>query len=335
MPSPHPRRPRPHAEPADVLPVLVASGWTPRREPGAPGGVVASDATGAVCEVARVEVPAEPGARAALVEHLDALSQDHEHLAGVRGVLQAGESSLVVLVDHVDGLPLDELAGAREPFRAAEAVTVLVPVAQGLAALHRDARVHGGLDAACVRVTPGGRAVLRPPLAPATGTSADDVRDLARLVLGLVPPPASSHPSYAGPEDPAEARDLAALHAELAAALRDDPEARPAAGTFAARSYDAVEPRPVPLPEAARPWARAATRVRVGPRPPPPRRAGRGGWRDRRGRDDGRAPGGGWPPRRRPPVVAPRRRGRRPRGPWGRASRSSSGRRPSWPPSSS
>jgi len=252
MPSPHPRRPRPHAEPADVLPVLVASGWTPRREPGAPGGVVASDATGAVCEVARVEVPAEPGARAALVEHLDALSQDHEHLAGVRGVLQAGESSLVVLVDHVDGLPLDELAGAREPFRAAEAVTVLVPVAQGLAALHRDARVHGGLDAACVRVTPGGRAVLRPPLAPATGTSADDVRDLARLVLGLVPPPASSHPSYAGPEDPAEARDLAALHAELAAALRDDPEARPAAGTFAARCYDAVEPRPVTMPEAAR-----------------------------------------------------------------------------------
>ncbi|MFE6235196.1 hypothetical protein [Cellulosimicrobium sp. NPDC057862] len=236
----------------DLAPVLGAAGWSVRREPGADGGVVAYDDAGAVCEVARLEVPEGPALRAALVEHLHALSEDHEHLVAVRGVVEAGESSLVVLTDHVDGLRLDELAAAREPFRAAEAVTVLVPVAQGLARLHQDGRAHGSLDASAVVVTPSGRAVLRPALAPAHRTAADDVRDLARLVLDLVPPPASSHPSSPVTADPEEARDLAALHAELAIALRDEPSARPAAGTFAARCYDAVEPRPVVMPDAAR-----------------------------------------------------------------------------------
>ncbi|WP_205203186.1 hypothetical protein [Cellulosimicrobium cellulans] len=213
---------------------------------------MAHDDSGAVCEVARLDVPQGPGGRAALVEHLHALSEPHEHLVAVHGVLEAGESSLVVLTDHVEGLRLDELAAAREPFRAAEAITVLVPVAQGLAALHRDGRVHGCLDAASVVVASSGRAVLRAPLTPSSGAPADDVRDLARLVLDLVPAPASSHPSYRTTVDPEEARDLAALHAELAVALRDDPSARPAAGTFAARCYDAVEPRPVVMPDAAR-----------------------------------------------------------------------------------
>ncbi|WP_264032313.1 hypothetical protein [Cellulosimicrobium sp. SH8] len=253
MPLPTSRRARPPVESvADLVPVLAAAGWSVRREPGATGGIVASDAVGTVCEVTRLTVPEEPGARAALVEHLRALSEDHEHLVAVRGVVEAGEASLGVLTDHVDGLRLDELAAAREPFRAAEAVTVLVPVAQGLAALHRDGRVHGGLDAASVVVSAGGRAVLRPSLEPARGTAADDVRDLARLVLDLVPPPASSHPSYRASGDPDDARDLTALHAELAVALRDEPSARPAAGTFAARCYDAVEPRPVVMPDAAR-----------------------------------------------------------------------------------
>ncbi len=253
MPSSTSRQPRTPVETVvDLVPVLGAAGWPVRREPGAPGGVVAYDDAGTVCEVARLDVPEGPGLRAALVEHLHALSEDHEHLVAVRGVVEAGESSLVVLTDHVDGLRLDELAAAREPFRAAEAVTVLVPVAQGLAALHRDGRAHGSLDAACVVVASSGRAVLRPPLTPSSGAPADDVRDLARLVLDLVPPPASSHPSYQANADPEEARDLAALHAELAVALRDEPSARPAAGTFAARCYDAVEPRPVVMPDAAR-----------------------------------------------------------------------------------
>ncbi|MFH6691313.1 hypothetical protein QVL82_21110, partial [Cellulosimicrobium funkei] len=180
------------------------------------------------------------------------LGGEHDHLAAVRGVVAGDGSSLAVLVDHVGGLRLDELAAAREPLRAGEAVTVLVPVAQALTALHREGRSHGALDATSVVVAPDGRTVLRPPLAPTTASSADDVRDLARTVLGLVPPPASSHPAHAAPPDPDEARALAALHAELAVALRDEPAARPAVGTFAARCYDAVELQPIVMPDPAR-----------------------------------------------------------------------------------
>ncbi|MGB2558457.1 hypothetical protein [Cellulosimicrobium cellulans] len=266
------RRPRPPGPSvADLGPALAAAGWSLRREPGAVGGVVARDAAGTVCEVALLAAPADPGARAALVEHLRGLGGEHEHLAAVRGVVAADGSSLAVLVDHVGGLRLDELAAAREPLRAGEAVTVLVPVAQALTALHREGRSHGVLDAASVVVAPDGRTVLRPPLAPTTASSADDVRDLARTVLGLVPPPASSHPAHAAPPDPDEARALAALHAELAVALRDDPAARPAVGTFAARCYDAVEPQPIVMPDPARLVAGALAGRRA-PRPAVPGR---------------------------------------------------------------
>ncbi|PTU56904.1 hypothetical protein DBB34_06165 [Sphaerisporangium cinnabarinum] len=268
------RRPRPPgASTADLGPVLAAAGWSLRREPGAVGGTVACDAAGTACEVALLTVPEDPGERAALVEHLRGLGEEHEHLAVVRGVVAAGGSSLAVLLDHVGGLRLGELAAAREPLRAGEAVTVLVPVAQALTALHREGRSHGRLDATSVVVTSGGRVVLRPPLAPTTASTADDVRDLARTVLGLVPPPTSSHPAHAAPLDPDEARALAALHAELAVALRDEPAARPAVGTFAARCYDAVEPRPIAMPDAARLVAGALAGRRTPPSGVPGRRA--------------------------------------------------------------
>ncbi|WP_144722518.1 hypothetical protein [Cellulosimicrobium sp. TH-20] len=270
------RRPRPPGPSvADLGPALAAAGWSLHREPGAVGGVVARDAAGTVCEVALLAAPADPGARAALVEHLRGLGGEHDHLAAVRGVVAGDGSSLAVLVDHVGGLRLDELAAAREPLRAGEAVTVLVPVAQALTALHREGRSHGALDATSVVVAPDGRTVLRPPLAPTTASSADDVRDLARTVLGLVPPPASSHPAHAAPPDPDEARALAALHAELAVALRDEPAARPAVGTFAARCYDAVEPQPIVMPDPARLVAGALVGQRATRPAVPGRRAAR------------------------------------------------------------
>ena len=247
--APHRRLAAPPPEP--VVAALAAAGWHVGARPGAPGGVVARGPAGEVCTVDVVDVPAEPGARAALVEHLHALAGGGDHLAAVRAVVEAGDGALAVLTDHVDGLRLDELAAARGPLRAGEAVTVLVPVAQALASLHRHGRAHGALDAGAITVAGDGRAVVHPPLRPGAGSPADDVRDLARVVVGLVPPPASSHPAAAG-TPPDDALALAALHAELVRALRDDPGTRPAAGTFAARCYDAVEPEPLAMPDPAR-----------------------------------------------------------------------------------
>lgn len=236
----------------EVRAALDAAGWHVRDHPGRHGDLLARDASGSECAVGLVHVPEDPAARAALVAHLEALGHDDEHLAAVRAVVEVGDAGLAVLTQHVEGLRLDELAAARGPFSAGEAVTVLVPVAQALAALHRTGRAHGRLGPGAVTLSADGRAVVHPPLEPASGTAEDDVRDLARLVVDLVPPPVSSHPAAAGaPADPEEAHALASLHAELVVALRDDPRGRPAAGTFAARCYDAAGPQPVTMPDPA------------------------------------------------------------------------------------
>ncbi|MCB7135486.1 hypothetical protein [Cellulosimicrobium marinum] len=322
-PAPWPRRdPRPSdptpsepAVPAPVAAALAAAGWSVRDRPGAPSGVVAAGSDGTLCTIHLLDVPEGPTARAALVEHLHGLPTDEQHLAAVRQVLDAGTGTLAVLVEHADGLGLDELVAAREPLDPGEAVTLVVPVAQALAALHRTGRVHGSLDARAVTVAPDGRAVVRPPLTPPGGTPADDVRDLARLVLDVVPPPASSHPAAPSHSlDPARAAALAALHAELVAALRDDPAARPAAGTFAARCYDAVPPSPLVMPDPARLVATAlgSRRVLAAPAAVSGRGTGEGGTPPgRRAAREARAGRSGSPtPGPTPVPRRPRRAGR-------------------------
>ncbi|MBD5788007.1 hypothetical protein IF650_17765 [Cellulosimicrobium terreum] len=242
---------------------LEAHGWTRAVRSGPVGQDVVVNGDGRRCDVTYVPVPADAAERDGLVEHLRGLAEEDEHLVTVRAVLESAEGELAVLTDHHPGLRLDELAAARGPFAAGEAVTVLVPVAQGLVTLHRSGRAHGALDARAVVVEPDGRAVLRVPLVPVPGTGPDDVRRLARLVVDLVPSAASAHPDAVGVDDPGESADLAALHAELVAALRDDPAARPAVGTFAARCFDAVEVRPVQMPDPARLVANALAPARA------------------------------------------------------------------------
>ncbi|MBD8077536.1 hypothetical protein [Cellulosimicrobium arenosum] len=238
---------------------------------------------GRTCDVSYVPVPHDVVDRERLVEHLHALMVEDEHLVTVRAVLESGSDELAVLTDHHPGLTLDELAAARRPLAAGEAVTVLVPVAQALVALHRADRVHGALGTRSVVLGPDGRAVVAVPLVPVAGTEADDVRDLAQLVVDLVPAPASSHPTFERAADPQEALRLDALHAELVEALRDDPRARPAAGTFAARCYDAAPPCPLEMPDPARLVANAfaPTGLRQTQAPGAARRAERGGARRR------------------------------------------------------
>ncbi|WP_265523676.1 hypothetical protein [Oerskovia flava] len=277
-------RPEPSAlhEPPAALTALAADrAWILRRPrtlaPRTPWVVVTPEEE--TYDVTLLTAPPSDDARARLAERLDLLrSVDHEHMAGVHEILQVDATTLAVLTAHVPGLRLDELAGARGPFLAGEAVTVLVPVAQALAAMHHAGLVHGVVRGEDVTVSDDGRPVLHPALTPFTGDRTGDVHTLARLLADLLPAPstvlaAGGSPSAAAPASGApteELGELAALHGELALALREDPRTRPEIGTFAARCFEAVPARPVALPDAARLVSSALAARRVGPRAPRP-----------------------------------------------------------------
>ncbi|MFD6092850.1 hypothetical protein ACFWGN_12070 [Oerskovia sp. NPDC060338] len=229
---------------------------------------VVVDGAGRQDDLTLVPVPAEPGERAQVVERLGVLrALDHEHLATIDEVVEGDAAHLGVLTRRSLGTSLDLLLACRAPLSAGEAVTLVVPLAQALAALHVAGQTYGALDRKDVTVGADGRAVLRAPLEVSTGSPAEDVRALAALVTGLVPPPATLHAGARGAVGPGEGNDeaLSALHAELAAAQRADPRGRPEAGTFAALCYEAAMPLPIVLPDPAR-LAAAAIAERPGPR---------------------------------------------------------------------
>jgi hypothetical protein len=98
------------------------------------------------------------------------------YLRGVRAVLPGGVAVL------------DELRGAPPvgPLRPGEVVTVGVPVALALAALHARGLAHGGVTVDAVRVAPSGMPVL--DVGPGAGTPADDVAALGVLCSALLGP---------------------------------------------------------------------------------------------------------------------------------------------------
>ncbi|MFF3065002.1 hypothetical protein ACFVQ3_10620 [Oerskovia sp. NPDC057915] len=331
--APRPSRARalegaaPSAPPPAIQDLLARRGWAVvgHAEGAGPDGArgrrwVVSDGSGWCRDVDLVHVPAEPAARDVLVERLDALRLlDHEHLARVEEVVEAGTGSLVRISSRPQGVGLPLLQVSRGPFEAGEAVTLLVPLAQALAALHASGLSYGGVAESDVLLDAEGRAVLRMPLDLCAAPPADDVRSLAELVRGVLPLPAAATVPGDGAEEPDP--QLSALHAELATACRADPRTRPEVGTFAALCFEAASPTPIVMPDGAR-LAAAAIAARSGPGAP--RRTGSSLDGDRP-RDDtvvrpagasGRgspaarvAPGpGGWPSRTRRERTARRRR---------------------------
>jgi eukaryotic-like serine/threonine-protein kinase len=148
----------------------------------------------------------------------------HAHLVALRGVLSV-EGAVVLVHDHVPGVALDRLLAERGPLEEAEVVTLLVPLAQALAAVHAAGLVHGRVSPSSVQRSDDGRPMLADTgIAPLidgrdrSAGSSDDVRDLAltcRIALG----PA------------ARAGHLAAV---LQAAAADDAGRRPSASELAA-----------------------------------------------------------------------------------------------------
>lgn len=181
----------------------------------------------------------------------------HDHLAQPGPCLDLADGSLAVLQAEVPGADLATVRRARGPWTPGEVVTVVVPLAEALAALHDAGLAHGDVAPANVMLRPDGRPVLvdlvcadgpdeagTPGLAaperPAGATPESDVYALGRLGATLLSGPGA----VGGP-------GLGALLAALAGACAIDPGSRPSARTLAADVYAACPPTAIDVPDAA------------------------------------------------------------------------------------
>lgn len=190
----------------------------------------------------------ERGARLATV--------DHPHLARVGPVLVLPDGRVVVLHEAVVGTDLATVQIGRGRWEPGEVVTVVVPLAAALAALHDAGLAHGDVAPANVILTGDGRAVLvdvvtgadpfdrgtpgyAAPERSRGATPAGDVHGLGRLGRSLLPDDAAADPA------------LVPLVAILAAAVDPDPALRPTARDLAGELYRACPPLPVRPPDPA------------------------------------------------------------------------------------
>ena len=232
----------------------------------------------------------------------------HEHLAQLGPCADLADGSLAVLQAEVPGADLATVRQARGAWTPGEVVTVVVPLAEALAALHDPGLAHGDVAPGNVVLRPDGRPVLvdlvcadgpdeagTPGLAaperPAGATPAADVYSLARLGATLLTGP----DAVGGP-------GLGPLLAALSAACAVDPGRRPTARALAADVYAACPPAAIDVPDAAV-LARLALRRLAVPdapatiRTPRRRPSGTGGPGRRRARHRARS-------RRAPRVLA-------------------------------
>ncbi len=264
------------------------------------------DQSGVECVVRRVRLAPDPVLRSAAVSAARALAElDHPHLVPVLTALPTAEGLAVITRPVVGAISLARLLAVRGALDPGEVVTVGLPIAQALAAVHAAGVVHGRLESEDILLEATGRPVLagvgvaaladaaRPDPVP-PGAAAADVRDLATLLLAAMR-------EATGP-------DAAAVAVAVATALVDDPHRRPSAGDLAATLARSAIPLPVRLvtPDQSDPaderdlsgWPGEGPAEPPAPMPPaPPRRAAdrRPGPPDQSGRDGaggGRAPGG-------------------------------------------
>jgi len=170
----------------------------------------------------------------------------HDHLSRLLDAVELSPGRLGIVVEHVAGLTLHELRAARAPLCDGEAVTVTIPVAGALAALHDAGATHGALDASAVVVRPDGRPVLTDLRVAVlgTGTADGDVFRLLATVLDQMAGPDAHLVSSAGRaptlrdafEDLIHTPELLATQVVDACFRAAEPEAvrLPDAGTAAA-----------------------------------------------------------------------------------------------------
>ncbi|MBD7918237.1 hypothetical protein H9657_08100 [Cellulomonas sp. Sa3CUA2] len=223
--------------PDDVIRLLQAHGARVASPVGTDGSWwvarPAQDEDGPWLEVLVADVPVD-GTLAARAGALTGL--DHPHLARVLAVEPLAPGRVALVCEHVPGPTLAAVRAARPPLADGEVVTVAVPVAQALAALHTTGLAHGAVGADRVVVRPGGVPVLvdlRGALR-GVGTATGDVHRLVAALLGLMPP-LDAHLA-AGLEDAVRLRDALEALLRGRATPEDVVEA-----VFAVASPEAVQ----------------------------------------------------------------------------------------------
>lgn len=124
--------------------------WRARRDPRADGGPAGA-------QVAIKVVTAGPDAERELAV-LSGLR--HPHLLELHEVVALDGERLAIVTDLLEGGTLASVVAARGRLRPGEVVTVLVPLAQALGALHASGVLHGDLAPGNVLFTLAGRPVL-------------------------------------------------------------------------------------------------------------------------------------------------------------------------------
>lgn len=225
-------------------------------------------ATGSPVALKRLHADADLVARDRLRREAAVLAGiDHPHVLRLRSVVGAGES-LVLVLDLATGGSLARLLATRGRLTPGEVVTIAVPLAQALAAIHAQGLVHGDVTPANVLFTADGRPVLSDlgvsrligaphhdvggtpgfldpeVLAGGEAGPAADVHGLAATCLAAL----AGHPAYD------ESGCRAPLHGEstlltiaLESALVPDTDARPGAAELAAAVFEAAAAEPVQL----------------------------------------------------------------------------------------
>lgn len=182
--------------------------------------------------------------RRAALERLETLrGVAHEHLVRLEDLVAVDAHRTALVSAAVEGPTVGAVAAVRPAWAPGELVTLLVPLAGALGALHSRGLAHGDLAPENVVLGPGGVPVLvdlASIVLPTGGTrgfaaargragSEADVESLARLGLSLLG-------AEGGP-----------LRPVLEQAVRE----RPGAAELAARVFAAVPPEPIEVPEAA------------------------------------------------------------------------------------
>lgn len=217
----------------------------------------------------------------------------HRHLVQVQGTADTswGEG---VLMEYMPGGSAADLVAARGPVRLGEAVTVIAPVAQALAALHGAGAVHGDVSPGNILFTgegmpklgdlglaslvgqpgvPGGTPGFAAPEEAGSSMTkslhpARDVFSLGAvawfLLTGRAPAPTSHRPPL-GSLVPAVPDEFSLLIEEC---LQEDADLRPAAGDLARRVFCAADPEPVSLTESVHPAAMGHMVTQLGGAPP-------------------------------------------------------------------